>query len=68
MTALYTKTDVRYDDNSLNSSQNENVLDKRCRGNQNTHLIFNQLFPKIVPFMRGCEKNMAERARPQMAM
>jgi hypothetical protein len=32
-----------------------NVLDKNCRENQNTHFMFNNFFPKIVPFMR-CRK------------
>ena len=30
----------------------EKVLDKSCRENQNTHFIFNNVFPNIVPFMR----------------
>ena len=29
-----------------------NISDKICRGNQNTHFMFNIIFPKIVPFMR----------------
>ena len=29
-----------------------NVSDKNCRENQNARIIFNNLFPKIVPFMR----------------
>jgi len=29
-----------------------NVSDKICRENQNTHLVFSNFFPKIVPFMR----------------
>jgi hypothetical protein len=29
-----------------------NVSDKSCRENQNTHFMFNNVFPKIVPFMR----------------
>ena len=29
-----------------------NVSDKRCRGNQNTHFMFNNFFLKIVPFTR----------------
>ena len=33
-----------------------NVLDKRCRENQNTHFMFNNGFSKIVPFMRQCRK------------
>jgi len=30
----------------------KNVSDKRFRENQNTHFIFNNLFSKIVSFMR----------------
>jgi hypothetical protein len=49
-----------------------NVLDKSCRGNQNTRLIFNNIFPKVVPFMRYVKKfggareatdNITERMR-----
>ena len=29
-----------------------NVSNKRCTENQNTHFVFNNFFPKIVPFMR----------------
>jgi hypothetical protein len=29
-----------------------NASDKRCTENQNTHFMFNNFFPKIVPFMR----------------
>ena len=29
---------------------------KICRENQNTHFMFNNFFPKIVPFMRWCRK------------
>ena len=39
-----------YDNISLHSSQNENVSDKRCRENQNTHFISKNVFPKIVLF------------------
>jgi len=28
------------------------VSDKSCRENQNTHFMFSNVFPKIVPFMR----------------
>jgi hypothetical protein len=28
-----------------------NISDKSCREDQNTHFIFNNFFPKIVPFM-----------------
>ena len=33
-----------------------NVTDKSCRGNQNTHFVFNSLFSKLVLFMRQCGK------------
>jgi hypothetical protein len=29
-----------------------NVWDKSCRENQKTHFMFNNFFPKILPFMR----------------
>jgi hypothetical protein len=29
-----------------------NVLEKSCRKNQNTHFMFNNVFPKITPFIR----------------
>ena len=29
-----------------------NVSDKSCRENQNTHFVFSDFFPKIVPFIR----------------
>jgi len=29
-----------------------NVLDKYHRDNQNTHFMFNNFFPGLVPFMR----------------
>jgi hypothetical protein len=31
-----------------------NVVGNICRENQNTHFIFNNIFPKILPFMRQC--------------
>ena len=40
------------DDISLNSLRMGNILDKRCRENQNTDFIFNSFFPYIAPFMR----------------
>jgi hypothetical protein len=33
-----------------------NVLGKSCRESQNTHFMFYNSFPKIVPFMRCCGK------------
>jgi len=29
-----------------------NISDKSCRENQNTHFVFSDFFPNIVPFMR----------------
>ena len=29
-----------------------NVADKSCTENRNTHFMFNNIFPKIIPFMR----------------
>jgi hypothetical protein len=33
-----------------------NVPDKHCRETQNTHFIFNNFFPKVVPFIDNVEK------------
>ena len=38
-----------------------NALDKRCRENQNTHFVFNNSFPKVMPFMRQCRVVEPER-------
>ena len=40
-----------------------NVSDKSCREKQNTHLVFNNLFPNIVPFMRDCGKIWENQTR-----
>ena len=47
-----------------------NVPDKSCRENQNTHFVFCDYFPKIVPFMRKCGKkiNIVQLGRTQMAI
>ena len=46
-----------------------NVSDNSCRENQNTHFLFSNLFfPKIMPFMRKCGKNILERGRTQMTV
>jgi len=45
-----------------------NVSDKSCRENQNTHFVFSNFFPKIVPFMRKCGKHIVERGGAQMAI
>ena len=33
-----------------------NVSDKNCKDNHNAHFIFNDAFPKIVPFVKQCGK------------
>jgi hypothetical protein len=33
-----------------------NVLDKRCRGNQNTHFMISNIFPKIVRLWHNVAK------------
>jgi hypothetical protein len=38
-----------------------NVSDKRCRGNQNTHFVSNNIFMKIVPFINNVEKYGRDR-------
>jgi hypothetical protein len=35
-----------------NSNYNDKCFRQSCKENQNTHFVFNNLFPKIVPFMR----------------
>jgi len=42
-----------------------NVSGRSCRGNQNTHFIVNNFFPKIVPCITVW-KNIVEPGRPQM--
>ena len=39
----------------------ENVLDKICRNNQNTHFMFNNIFPEIMLFTRYCGKRCRAR-------
>jgi hypothetical protein len=34
-----------------------NVLDRKCRDNQNTHFAFNNFFQKVVQLVRHVEKN-----------
>jgi hypothetical protein len=45
-----------------------NVLDKSCRENQNTHFVFNNCIPKIVPFYEIMWKNMIQPDRPHMTI
>jgi hypothetical protein len=40
-----------------------NGLDKICRENQNTHFMFNNFFPKIVPFLISYNVEKYGRAR-----
>jgi hypothetical protein len=52
---------------SLSSSSSEKCFRQNLNENQNTHLMFNNFFKKIVPFMR-CAENMVEPDRPQMTI
>jgi hypothetical protein len=53
-----------YDSTWLNSSQNEKCFTQICRENQNTHLCsVTPPPPKIVPFMRKCEKYSTARRK-----
>jgi len=45
-----------------------NVSDKRCRENQNTHIVLINFFSKIIPFVRYFGKNMVEPQRPQITI
>jgi len=38
------------------------VSDKICTGNQNTHFVFSNVFPKIMSLMRYCGKLMYSAA------
>ena len=44
-----------------------NVSGRSSTGNQNTHFAFNDVFPKIVPFVRMW-KNYVQPDRPHMAI
>ena len=39
----------------------KNCSDRSCRENQNTHFMFNNIFPKIVPLGDNVEKYGAAR-------
>ena len=45
-----------------------NVSDKSCREYQNTHFMFCNIFPKIVPFFEIMWKNIVERGRTDMTI
>jgi len=49
---LYMKADIFVTVSHLILLRTRNVSDKSCRENQNTHFVFCDFFPKIVPFMR----------------
>jgi hypothetical protein len=42
------------------------VLDNRCRGNQNTHFIFNNFFLENLAIYEIMLKNVVETEGPQM--
>ena len=41
-----------YDNISMNYSSNEKRFRQNCIEDQDTYFMFNNMFPKIVPFMR----------------
>jgi hypothetical protein len=43
----------------------ENVLDKSCRKNKNTHFMFNNFLSKIAPFIHNVE-NLVDTEEPKM--
>jgi hypothetical protein len=47
-----------------------NVLDKHCRGNQNTHFVFSNFFflENRAVYEEMWEKKPVERGRPQMTI
>ena len=45
-----------------------NVSDKTCRGNQNTHFVFNDFFSENHAIYEIMWKNIVERDRPQMTI
>jgi hypothetical protein len=50
-----------YDNISLNSSYNEKYFRQICTENQKTNFMLNTYFPKIMPFMRQCGKEVTAR-------
>jgi hypothetical protein len=44
-----------------------NVLDKICTENRNTHFMFNNFLPKIVPFMTTWKNMLAPETTEKMA-
>ena len=54
-----------YDNISLNSSQNENWLDKICRENQNTFYI-QQIFSESFTVYEIMSKNVVETEGPHI--
>ena len=45
-----------------------NILDKNCRGNQNTHFMFSNFFPENRAVCKIMLKNTVEPDRPQMTV
>jgi len=56
-----------YDNMSLNSSNNENILEKNFRENENTHFVV-IFFPQKSCCQELIWKNMVEQDRPQMTI
>jgi hypothetical protein len=45
-----------------------NVSDRSCRENQNTHFMFNNVFPENHAVYETIWKNMVQSDRPQMTI
>jgi hypothetical protein len=45
-----------------------NISSKSCEEKENTHLVFNNRIPKIVPFYEIMSKNMMEPERPHTGL
>ena len=45
-----------------------NVLEKNCRGNQNTHFIFTDVFPENRAIYKIMSKNMVETESPRITI
>jgi hypothetical protein len=60
------KTNIHFYYVSLLSSWNENVSDKSCRENQNTHFVFTNFFFENCALYEIMWRNIVERGKAQM--
>ena len=58
------KVSIIFDRILLIPSYNENISEKNCRENGNTHFMFNNFFSKTVPFMRKCGQRYGKARQP----